>query len=120
MAESIRNFTIEKCGDCKCMDHTGYCVSRREQRDKHCPACGWAESFSGDALTVAKRIWAELEFATVEDDGDTIDVDVRIPVLGWYYAHEADRHEIWHDIEELTGVSVAYLMGFAKNPDGTN
>ena len=116
----MRNFTIKKCSDCKCMDHTGFCTSRHEQRDKSCIACGWAESFSGDALTVAERIWRELEDVTVEDDGDTLDINVAIPVLGWYFAHENDRLDIWHDMEEQTGISIAYLMGEADNPDGTN
>ena len=120
MTGNTRSFEIRKCGDCKCMDYTGFCMERHEQRNKDCTACGWAESFSGDPLTVAKRIWKELEDVLVEDDGDTLDADVEIPVLGWYFAHENDRLEIWHDIEERTGISVAYLMGEAKNPDGTN
>ena len=113
-------FEIKKCGDCKCLDYTGFCMSRHEQRDVCCTACGWAQSFSGDALAVAERIWENLTDYCVEDDGETLDEDYRDPILGWYPAHECERMEVWYDIEEKTGVAVAYLMGAAKNPDGTN
>lgn len=116
----MNEFKIEKCGDCACMDDTEFCMARREQRLGCCSACGWAESFSGDALTVAKHIWEELGLVPVRQDGDTLDSDWENPILGWYFDHEASRLEIWHDIEEKTGISVAYLMGEAKNPDGTN
>lgn len=115
----MNEFKIEKCGDCACMDDTEFCMSRHEQRPRWCSACGWAESFSGDALTVAKDIWEELGFVPVKEDGDTIDHDWENPILGWYFVGDS-RLEIWHDIEERTGVSVAYLMGEAKNPDGTD
>lgn len=114
------DFKIETCGDCKCIDRTDFCMARHDQRDELCNACGWAESFSGDALSVARHIWDDLEDVAVEEDGDTLDQDWENPILGWYFAHEADRLEIWHAIEEKTGISVAYLMGEAKNPDGTN
>lgn len=73
---------------------------------------------AGTPLWVAKRIWNDLEDVTVDDDG-CIDTPLLISELGWY-PKGTEREEIWHDIEERTGISVAYLMGEAKNPDGSN
>jgi len=66
----------------------------------------------------AKKIW-ELLGKTPVDDNECIERIVDIPGL-CYYAIGTHREEIWHDIEERYGVSVAYLMGQAKNPDGTD
>lgn len=73
---------------------------------------------AGTPLWVAKRIWRDLEDVTVDDD-ECIDTPLLISELGWY-PKGTFREDIWHDIEERTGISVAYLMGEAKNPDGSN
>lgn len=66
----------------------------------------------------AKKIWKRLGETPV-DDNECIERHIYIPRT-CYYAEGTHREEIWHDIEEKYGVSVAWLMGQAKNPDGTN
>lgn len=67
----------------------------------------------------AKKIWERLGETPV-DDNECIERYIYVPSSSSYYAAGTHREEIWHDIEEKYGVSVAYLMGQAKNPDGTN
>ena len=76
-------------------------------------------------VTEAKETWSFLEDVTFVEDEDgwlCLHDDVVIPHLngGFPYSKGTSNEEIWHDIEEMLGVSVAWLMGEAKNPDGTN
>ena len=73
---------------------------------------------AGTPLSRAKRIWERLGDVPVDDE-DNIDESVYFYDLG-YYPKGTFREDIWHDIEGRTGISVAYLMGEAKNPDGSN
>ena len=66
----------------------------------------------------ARRRQERLEDVLVDDE-DNIDESVYLYDLG-FYPKGTFREDIWHDIEEQTGISVAFLMGEAKNPDGTN
>lgn len=66
----------------------------------------------------ALSAWGYLEDVCVDED-DCIDLDHFVPHLG-YYPKGTFREDIWHDIEDKLRVSVAWLMGEAKNPDGTN
>lgn len=72
-------------------------------------------------VSVAKHVWDELEDVCVDDDGN-IDSDFIINCYPFYrrYPKGTLRESIWHDIEDELHVSVAYLMGEAKNPDGTD
>jgi len=69
-------------------------------------------------LRDARKVWERLGETPV-DDSERIERCIYIPSV-CYYEKGTHREEIWHDIEEKYGVSVAYLMGQAKNPDGTN
>lgn len=69
-------------------------------------------------LRKAKEAWDALTDVPVDDDGCFVE-PFRLPYVGWVTA-ATPREEVWHMIEERTGISVAYLMGEAKNPDGTN
>ena len=113
-------YEIKTCGDCEIFWTSGidYCASRSEPRNRVCTACGWAESWSGDELGLAKRIWNELEDVTVDED-NLIDVDFTNPIVGHFMAGDAYPEDIWREIERRLHVSVAYLMGLAKNPDGS-
>lgn len=73
---------------------------------------------AGTPLSIAKKAWDALTDVPVDDDGCFVE-PFRLPYVGWVTA-ATPREEVWHMIEEQTGVSVAYLMGEAKNPDGTN
>lgn len=73
---------------------------------------------AGTPLYVARAAWERLEDVAVDEDG-CLEHDMFIDGIGWLSKGE-EREEVWHDIEEKTGISVAYLMGEAKNPDGTN
>lgn len=66
----------------------------------------------------AREIWERLGDVLVDDDGRLLDL-FHVPGFG-YYPKGTDREEVWHEIESKYHVSVAYLMGEAKNPDGTN
>ena len=66
----------------------------------------------------AEEVWAALDDVCV-DDYDNIDMPCDLPWLG-HYEVGTFREDIWHDIEDELHVSVAWLMGEAKNPDGTN
>lgn len=72
-------------------------------------------------VDAAKEVWKQLEDVCIDDDGNVDDV-VRISAPNFYhwYPKGTNREDIWHDIEDRLHVSVAYLMGLAKNPDGTN
>lgn len=75
----------------------------------------------GTPVADARKVWKELGYVGI-DDGECLD---RTFHGTWYrmrndYPKGTHREEVWHDIEEEFGVSVAYLMGQAKNPDGTN
>lgn len=67
----------------------------------------------------AEAAWKQLGDVCVDDDGN-IGASVYVYALGKRYERGTDREEIWHDIEDGLHVSVAWLMGEAKNPDGTN
>ena len=66
----------------------------------------------------AKQAWEALTDVPVDDDGCFVE-SFRLPYIGLVLA-ETDREDVWHRIEERLGVSVAWLMGEAKNPDGSN
>ena len=66
----------------------------------------------------ALSAWDYLEDVCVDED-DCIDLDHFVPHLG-YYPKGTFREDIWHDIEDKLRVSVAWLMGEAKNVDGSN
>ena len=137
---AMRN--IDVCKDCRCFNHTGFGCVRLEhmiesgeigrtdyELDKcsaHSPACDWAR-FVGtdfgdsDVLTnviAAKACWNELHDFPTDGDG-CIDEPFFDPYLGMFDSG-CDVEYIWYAIEETYGVSVAWLMGEAKNPDGTN
>lgn len=79
---------------------------------------GTKERKRNEQIATAKLIWSTLDDVLVDDDGCLLE-DVQVFHLA-KYDKGTPREEIWHDIEERYGVSVAYLMGQAKNPDGTN
>jgi hypothetical protein len=68
----------------------------------------------------ARLVWERLSDVPVDDDGRILDVFYAYDELGRTYNVGTDREDIWHDIEDRLDVSVAWLMGLAKNPDGTN
>lgn len=70
-------------------------------------------------VDAAKAAWKRLEDVPVDDNGN-IEDRVWMFQLERVYEKGTNREEIWHDIEDMLHVSVAYLMGEAKNPDGTN
>ena len=61
-----------------------------------------------ERLKRATEIWDALEDVCI-DDCDCIDTDVTVPYLG-VYEKGTNREDIWHDIEDTTGVAVTYLM----------
>lgn len=63
----------------------------------------------------AKEVWAQLEDVPV-DDNDCIDEDFYSRELGCTYPKGTYREDIWHDIEDILHVSVAYLMGVSTKP----
>ena len=69
-------------------------------------------------VRAAKRAWTQLGKAQFDDDGNLL-YNFGIGDIG-YWCKGTNREQIWHDIERNTHVSVAWLMGQAKNPDGTN
>lgn len=63
----------------------------------------------------AKQAWHELDDVCIDDD-ECIDEDFHSNVLNYTYEKGTSRYDIWHDIEDNLGVSVAYLMGESKKP----
>lgn len=70
-------------------------------------------------VSVAKNAWESLEDVPVDDE-DCITRRTFIRGIFRWYDKGTSKFDIWHDIESETRVSVAYLMGQAKNPDGSN
>ena len=70
-------------------------------------------------VSVAERAWESLEDVPVDDE-DCITRRTFVRGIFKWYDKGTSKFDIWHDIESKTRVSVAYLMGEAKNPDGTN
>ena len=122
---------IKTCGQCGCctfpgcrrlayMVHSGE-IAQGEYDPSHCmpdsPACDWAQ-FVGvdrnesDELTnvaAAKTVWHDLADLTV-DEKNVIDVPFFDPYIGFLEAGDACPEDIWHEIEDVYGVSVAWLM----------
>lgn len=71
----------------------------------------WNESW-------AREAWDSLTDCPI-DDNDNIDSSWYVTGVGCY-ERGTSRFDIWHDIEDKFGISVAYLMGEAGNPDGSN
>lgn len=71
-------------------------------------------------LRDARLVWERLGDMPVDDDGRILSPFYAYDQLGRSYNVGTDREEIWNDIEDRLNVSVAWLMGEAKNPDGTN
>lgn len=76
---------------------------------------------AGTPLGIAKKAWDALGDVPIDEDECICQPlsPYRSGLRDWY-DEGTHREVIWHDIEEQTGISVAYLMGEAKNPDGTN
>lgn len=69
-------------------------------------------------LKQARAAWDRLTDVPVDDDGKILE---RYAGPYWnYYPAGTEREYIWHEIERICHVSVAYLMGLCKNPDGTD
>lgn len=79
------------------------------------PICKSPFDFGQPNIEKARRAWDELEDVCVDDDG-CIDEDFYSCSLMRFYRKGTDREDIWHDIEDFLGVSVAYLMGESKKP----
>lgn len=81
----------------------------------------YVELDAGSPIGRAKKAWRALGEIPIDDNERIVGnlSSYRSGLMDWYESG-THREDIWHDIEEQTGVSVAYLMGQAKNPDGTN
>lgn len=66
----------------------------------------------------AREAWKSLNDCPI-DDGDNIDSDWYVTGVGCY-ERGTNRFDIWYDIEEKFGISIAYLLGEAMNPDGSS
>ena len=73
---------------------------------------------AGTPLSIARKIWNEMVDVPLDDDG-SFACSFMLSHIGFIPAG-TELEYVWHLIEEKTGISVAYLMGEAKNPDGTN
>ena len=66
----------------------------------------------------AKAFWNELEDVLIDDDECLMEDFEVFPYRK--FEKGTHREDIWHFVEETFDVSVAYLMGLCKNPDGTD
>lgn len=143
LGETREMYEIRTCGRCmcRCWDHDGCArlehmirsgeISSSDYDPEDCkadsPACDWARYVGvdfgdSDKLTniiAAKAVWKELEDVTV-DENNVNDVPFFDPYLGVFEAGDTYPEDIWYEIEDVFRVSVAWLMGMADNPDGSN
>ena len=105
-----------KDGECRYQESE---IVMRERPMRKCPVDIMIGTRKGQ-LRDARLVWERLGDVPVDDDGRILSVFYAYDQLGRSYNIGTDREEIWHDIEDKLDVSVAWLMGEAKNPDGTN